>query len=364
MCNLRCEYCYIKNRDVNNEFPYEWVEKIKPLFDKSVEKPRLIFFGGEPLIKIDLIKKIVENYRDDFIFQVVTNGTINFDIFMDEVYDKNRTNFDVQISWDGSNITRKTLGGSETSDIVYNTIIRNLEKGRILVGRSVLDDNSVYNFYQTYQIFKELNMKYKFGADFTIAHQPSFTDHYSIVLKEQLTMVLNDIKQSLFNDYIYIPKLICRWLYNYLTNINMTSCDVGNYIVIKPNGDVYPCTILSQMGDEFKLGNINGEIDTELCQLLKYDSKCKVDCKFKSICDGGCRYERIINYKKDWVNNVCKYNCDIHKSLYESLNKFIKSLNNDELESLNKWLYKFKIFSTRYDNCDSTLNNQQRLFEY
>lgn len=41
-CPLRCEYCYIKNRHIMNEFPFEWMEKVKKMFT-CYNKPRLIF---------------------------------------------------------------------------------------------------------------------------------------------------------------------------------------------------------------------------------------------------------------------------------------------------------------------------------
>ena len=43
-CNLRCQYCYIKNRDIKNEFPFEWMEKVKKMFT-CYNKPRIIFFS-------------------------------------------------------------------------------------------------------------------------------------------------------------------------------------------------------------------------------------------------------------------------------------------------------------------------------
>ena len=82
-CNLRCQYCYIKNRDIKNEFPFEWMEKVKKMFT-CYNKPRIIFFGGEPLLKVELIKQIVNEYKNKDI------NIYHFDVYrledVDEFY--------------------------------------------------------------------------------------------------------------------------------------------------------------------------------------------------------------------------------------------------------------------------------------
>ena len=155
-CPLRCKYCYIKNRHIMNEFPFEWMPKVKKMFT-CYNKPRLIFFGGEPLTKIDLIERIVNEYKDDFQFQVVTNGVVNLAEFMERVYEPNRLRFDVQISWDGNNDTRPMANGNVSNLRVYESLLEELKKGRIFEGRCVLNETSVKNFYNTFCTFKELN---------------------------------------------------------------------------------------------------------------------------------------------------------------------------------------------------------------
>lgn len=360
-CNLRCEYCYIRDRKTKNEFDYDLMPKVKNMFS-CFNKPRLIFFGGEPLLKLDLIKKIVENYKDDFQFQVVTNGTVNLHQFMNEVYEPNRNIFDVQISWDGTVNTRPSANGNITYPNVYESIIEELEKGRILVGRAVLNDESVKYFYNTYDTYKNLNKKYKFGGDFTIAHQKSFDSDYAKNLYYQLTIIYMDIQKELNNDFIYIPNLLLKTITNIIQSKNdVISCDVGTHVVIKPNGDLYPCTILSQQDERFRLGNLRkNNCDTEIIQDLRYDSHCLKDCQFKSICDGGCRYERIINFSNDWKCEVCNHTCDIYESLYKATKEFLDKLSSQEEEKLYNYLQEYNLFCIDYDN-GVYVDNQKRL---
>lgn len=362
-CNLRCQYCYIKDRATKNSFPIEWMEQVKNMFT-CYNKPRIIFFGGEPLLKVDLIKEIVEKYNNDFQFQVVTNGTVNFHKFMDEVYEPNRTKFDVQISWDGNIDTRKMASGNVSNNLVYENIMEELKKDRILVGRCVLNEESVKSFYETYLTFKKLNNAYRFGADFTIAHQENFQESYFEDLKENLIKIYEDIKCDLHNSYekLYIPNLLLKTISNILENKPVISCDVGNYVVIKPNGDIYPCTILSQKDERFKLGNINTNADTEIINLLKYKSSCQKECAYKSICDGGCRFERIVNFPTNWCSEICEHTCKISQSIYDATKKFLDSLDDIENENLYKILIQYNIWSINYrNNNHNRINNQEKL---
>lgn len=348
-CPLRCEYCYIKNRHIMNEFPFEWMEKVKKMFT-CYNKPRLIFFGGEPLVKIDLIEKIVNTYKNDFQFQVVTNGCVNLPEFMERIYEPNKNIFDVQISWDGNDQTRIMANGNISNTKVYDTLISELKKDRIFEGRCVLNEVSVKNFFNTYKIFKELHKQYKFGGDFTIAHQPLFPESFHNDLEKELNKVFNEIKNDLIEKKYFIPRFLLKIITNILQNKPVISCDIGTHVVIKPNGDVYPCTILSQQDERFKLGNINTNIDTEIINDLRYKSQCQKDCAFKSICDGGCRYERIKNFPNSWQCNICSHTCNIYESIYKSTTQFINSLNDKESEVLFSIINDYNMWKIDYDN--------------
>lgn len=359
-CPLRCKYCYIKDRATMNEFPYEWMEKVKHLFT-CFNKPRLVFFGGEPLVKVDLIKKIVENYSNDFQFQVVTNGCVNFHKFMEEVYEPHRDNFDVQISWDGNTETRPFVNGDITYKSVYTSIIEELEKGRVLVGRAVLNEESVKCFYQTFDTYRTLNRKYKFGGDFTIAHQPSFKETYAKDLYDQTSLVFKSIKEDFHKDErIYIPDILLKIITNMIESKEVISCDIGTHVVIKPNGDIYPCTILSQQDERFKLGNLNEKVNTEIITELRYKAKCQKDCAFKSLCDGGCRYERIINFPDTWKCDVCSHSCDIYESLYNATKEFLDSLDEYEYDKLLGIINSYNLFKVSYDN-GLEINRNERM---
>ena len=62
-CPLRCKYCYV-NYDRNRDFD---LENLCYLFEEGILKTSYIkaitFFGGEPLLKIDLIEEVMKKYN-------------------------------------------------------------------------------------------------------------------------------------------------------------------------------------------------------------------------------------------------------------------------------------------------------------
>lgn len=330
-CPLRCKYCYIKNRHIDNPISLDTINKSIKLFK---EPPQVIFFGGEPLLKLDLIKETIKTHPD-CKWQVVTNGIVKFNEFMDEVYNPNKDRFDVQLSWDGNTDSRITVNGENVSNVVYENLIRNLEKGYHIQTRSVVSDSNIETLYNTYEKLINLRKKYKnYTPDFNFAHQKSFKEDFFEKLDDQLNEIFCYIKRNI-NDYI--PQWINLMLFQKFSKIPMNeSCDGGSYLCVRPNGDVYPCTILSQISKEFCLGNVNDDnLDLEKINKLVQYSKCSKTCSLRKYCDGGCRYERIINYE-NWENSICKHTCDIKQIVDKNLSMFLDNLTNNEKQIILK----------------------------
>jgi len=353
-CPLRCEYCYIGDRDNKKATPMDTIDKAIKLF--SCETPRIIFFGGEPLTQLNLMEEVFTKHYDHCQFQVITSGVVNFKKFVDDILVKNRDKWDVQVSWDGKeeggtpSQTRKLVNGNIVEAKVFENIMYALEKGCNIQVRGVLNDTNIPFFFNTYKIFRDLRQKYRITGDFTIAHQMSFSDSFKHIFKEQLTLVLKDIQESLEvcpntkEDLLklYMPLDVLNKMRNYLNNEpeRVSSCDAGNYVVLRPNGDLFPCTILSQREDSFsfKIGNVfDKAFDWDGLEALRHKSEaddCKT-CKVRKLCDGGCRYERVINFGFDWEKKVCGFTCDNMNVWNDCFQEFFFNLSPSAREKLN-----------------------------
>ena len=82
-CTLECPYCYVEHKS-DSSMSAEIAFKAVDLFiSENSEKGKLSFFGGEPLLQFELVKKLTK-YADeearkkgfDVNFSIATNGTL------------------------------------------------------------------------------------------------------------------------------------------------------------------------------------------------------------------------------------------------------------------------------------------------
>jgi len=140
-CNLRCEYCiysgvYNTRTHSNKRMSWETAKKAIDFFiARTTELAEITigFYGGEPLLELDLIKRCVEYAKSKIEgkaikFNVSTNGTLLVDNVVDYLV---KNDFLLSVSLDGSkeehDVTRKFENGEGSFDI----IIGNMERLRI-----------------------------------------------------------------------------------------------------------------------------------------------------------------------------------------------------------------------------------------
>lgn len=141
-CNLNCKYCSFgkyyhndsnrKRKNLNLKYAYNVLDYFFSLHKEVPYTLLISFYGGEPLLKIDIIKKIV-NYaktkwpKQSFRFNMTTNGVLikkHIDYLVNE-------NFYLLISIDGNkrnNEFRIFKNNKESYSIVHSNIKYILDK--------------------------------------------------------------------------------------------------------------------------------------------------------------------------------------------------------------------------------------------
>jgi uncharacterized protein len=143
-CNLSCTYCYKEDltKPANGKrMDFATAAKsIDLLIEASVERDRVnvVFFGGEPLTNVPLIRQVVAYAEDavtragrDIDFSVTTNATLLSPELI-EFFDAHR--FGISVSIDGPKALhdrhRKTVGGRGTYEVVARKVGMLLERYR------------------------------------------------------------------------------------------------------------------------------------------------------------------------------------------------------------------------------------------
>ncbi|MFZ3134499.1 radical SAM protein [Methanothrix sp.] len=146
-CNFRCKYCaynpgnYEYNRSYSNKYMEFSVAKkaIDYYFSLLLEgrrynpirAPAISFFGGEPLLNFNLIKKCVnyinDRYKDDKVlyYGVTTNGTLLDDEKINWLI---QNNFDIDISLDGPKDEHDRNRVYKNGKGTFKDVMRNVTK--------------------------------------------------------------------------------------------------------------------------------------------------------------------------------------------------------------------------------------------
>lgn len=136
-CNFRCEYCIYYDQKYTNDFHLSNMDfsTAKMAIDdflansKFSDKRCISFYGGEPLMNFDLIKKCVEyinskNILSPIDYLITTNG-LKMDKQVSKFLYKNK--FFVNISMDGSKDIHDRYRKLVNGDTTFDTIIKNVK---------------------------------------------------------------------------------------------------------------------------------------------------------------------------------------------------------------------------------------------
>ena len=332
-CDLQCIYCYGKSlKEMETEFEnfqidysvpskisYE-IETLKSFIEKDPEAV-IIFYGGEPLLCIEEMEKIMDMVKaKHFIIQ--TNG-LHLDKVKPEYLKKLHTIF---VSIDGDEPLTDYYRGKG----VYRKIMKNLLfikesgfKGEIIARMTVMEETDIYK-----QVLWLLNNP---DYSFSSVHWQIDAGFWRSDLPERLGKFRKWVEES-YNPGV--RKLVKFWMnhmekkgevlriYPFLAvtesllkgEKSLLRCGSGwiNYS-IQTDGHIIPCPIMSGMKD-FYLGHIRDAHPLRLKKVF-VGSPC-TECEIFHECGGRCLYA---NLTKRWPDEAYKLVCKTVKNLIDSL---------------------------------------------
>lgn len=342
-CNMRCKYCFYnsvsKNRDVEDYgmMDVNTLENIiKKALKYSIDTCVFSFQGGEPtLIGIEFYEEVIKlqnkyNKKNIKIKNTIqTNGLLidrKWALFLYE------NNFLVGLSLDGykeiHDLNRVDVQGKGSYDSI-NKCIKLLDEYNIDYNiLSVVTSYTAKYAKEVYNYFKNSGFKY-------IQFIPCLDPLNNKKGKEEYSLNPRDLEQFLkvtfdewYKDFMAGNYISIRYFDNLVYMIlgrKPEACSMNGVcscnLVIEADGSVHPCDFY--VIDKWRLGNINYNEINEMknsniskkfiLDSFSVTSEC-IECKWNSLCRGGCRRER-----EDFMKNKIglNYYCTSYKNFFD-----------------------------------------------
>ncbi|NCA67969.1 MAG: thioether cross-link-forming SCIFF peptide maturase, partial [Clostridia bacterium] len=337
-CNLACVYCFAKEGTYNTERDYMSLEVGKKAVDFLIKMSgtrhnlEIDFFGGEPLLNMDVVKAIVDYakqqaaiFNKEFSFTTTTNGVLLND---DNIAYLNREMDNVVISIDGRrevhNAVRKTRNGRDC----YELILDNAKKFRAVRGDKKYYIRGTFTA-NNLDFAKDALSLNDCGFD-QISIEPVVLD-----IEDKLAIKAEHIEQILEEYAILATEYIERrksgkWFnfFHFMIDLEtspcikkrLSGCGAGSeYLAVSPIGEIFPCHQFVGR-EEYRMGSVlNGEFNKEIqntfADITVYKKKDCAECFAKYYCSGGC-IAASMNYQKDLLTPY-KPACDMMRKRLE-----------------------------------------------
>ncbi len=360
-CNMRCKYCIYSdyypgiktysNQEMSIETALKAIDKYEIFCKKKVEKgfnktPSITFYGGEPFLKFDIIKAVV-NYckQKDFkaMFYVTTNGTIMTDEMIDfiieneinimfsldgnkENHDRNRVFINNEPTFDKvfENIKKfqnrkKQLGIQQLSifgvtfdlDTDMEKVIEFFDNNHDLLNPYVVRYNKVGDFGEYYNNCDLVNNK--LNTSFKNLYN-RFQNVFSKGDKKLLTPALKSLYSNL---------CLLTYKQKFINTDRKELCIPGTKIAVAPDENLYVCERVNQA---CPIGNLDDGLSMDkvnhLCnQFIEIINKECCNCNLSRLCD--VCYSHMIN-----EGDLCfnKDSCQNYKQSIKNSLSFLYSL--------------------------------------
>ncbi len=310
-CNLACQYCFAEEGEYHGRRALMSFEVGRKALDFLIANSgsrrnlEVDFFGGEPLMNWEVVKKLVAYGREQeklhdkhFRFTLTTNGVLLNDEIMEFC---NREMSNVVLSLDGRKEVNDKMRPFRNGKGSYDLIVPKFQKfadSRNQMNYYVRGTFTHHNldFAQDAIHFADLGFR-QMSIEPVVAPAEA---EYSIK-EEDIPKILEQY-DKLAVEYIKRKKEGRGFnFFHFMLDLNagpcvakrLSGCGSGTeYLAVTPWGDLYPChQFVGQEG--FLLGNVDTGVtntsvrdEFKLCNVYAKD-KCR-DCFARFYCSGGC----------------------------------------------------------------------------
>jgi len=282
----------------------EWIPEVWKA--NNIKVNVIVFLGGEPLLRTDRIKKVMDSvYKntDGMQGNVTTNSDLIDSINWDDLED---------IQWITTNIT----------DISIEELSRRM---KVIAKRSNVKGQSITAVLDDYNLNRALDIT-RFGIEngYRLRYSRNLFRGLDTEYKKRLLKKYNEVCDLLENYVVKGYDVNTTYLFDDLVplwNLESSPHLCGHRLAaVYPDGTIGPCNrnkslVTGTIFDPNPLSNLQ-------CEVFHFDinkpdlpEECRV-CESKTICQGGCPNDKLLLTGTALVKSIV---CDIHKEIIPRL---------------------------------------------
>jgi radical SAM protein with 4Fe4S-binding SPASM domain len=325
-CNLSCKYCFAETTQKHKTMSLPVAKKaIDNMLSQKGEANEysIYFFGGEPLLKKELVRQITEyayheitqKRNKKIIFRINTNATLIDDAIclLFKHYD-----FRVTVSIDGPmeehDTNRIYANGSGSYEVVMKNISL-LKAHQITTNLRATFNPKARNLVSIFDFFEKMALPYAYSFTLNSEYKSNaadthFADNQFEVIDKELTKSMDYFVSKIANrEHIFCTEIISKLITIKHKQMRTHSCEAGRTsLTVDENGSYFACQNMLPYRQSI-LGNVNSGIDQAvrrkfMSKALRELSGC-TRCAIRNLCVGGCEVERINAYDKSGAQ-TCK----------------------------------------------------------
>lgn len=376
-CTLRCTYCYQgckSTKKMTEETAKKCVDILYKMWDddvpdafinKNTKQIILDFIGGEPLLYIDIMEKVVEYFIDcalerrcvwaeTYMISMASNGTKYFEPKIQNFLSKYRTHMSFSVSIDGPkemhDACRVFPDGSGSFDIAkkaqddFNERFYHSAGTKATIARANLPYLGELIDYYVKQGYTQIHANYVYEEKWT-------EDDGKLLYKEMkeladyILALDHEVEVSLFENNFFSPKDP--------EDLQCWCGGTGKMLAFDTEGIAYPCIryMRSSLGDDqppitigdCEVGIYNTDEDKKTREMLEaVDRRTQsTDECFNCVIASGCSYCSAWNYQLYGTpDSRCTYICPMHKARSLANCYYWNKLftRNNEHKYFHRWL--------------------------
>ena len=359
-CNLRCSYCrgksavlYENNPEncvIDISLPVELEFDLDELYSFLSRDPHpvLTFYGGEPLLRADLVREILRDApAEKFILQ--TNGLLLHELGSEDICRLDT----ILISIDGPEALTDCYRGSGTYRRVMNEV-QNVRSqgfcGELIARMTVAEATDIYSavrFLSGNQDYSFQSIHWQMDADFSDDfNYRNFIKWTRVSYKPGIIRLIHE-----WVGHMRDTGEVLRW-YPFLAPMqdlivgkpSRLRCGAGhaNYSIMT-DGHIAPCPVMVGLKDYY-LGHVNTTDPTALPE-VPITGVCET-CAISWFCGGRCLYSNIMH---PWSEEQRKFVCATVENMYHGLTEVMPEVHRLLMKgriSLHDFAH------TRYNGCE------------